>query len=247
MCKYTPGERATKRTRGELAERETKHEQKQENCVYNESAPFVRLVRDVMSETDPALRFTPATLSWLQYIVEQLLINILKAAGQIVKDTTVGPRGGASRATLSYRDLAAVLDTLDVFSCLLPVFDGCAELARDEGKPDGDSGDDAGKKGKAKAKGSGRGQAKAKAKAKGFGRGRATSGGSGAGRPKSKAKASPRGRGKSTGKGSGRGRGKSTAREPVRELQSLYHPIDKEKAKDKGLFAAKYSKDKSVA
>ena len=193
-----------------------------------------------MSEIDSSLRFTPATLSWLQYITEQLLINVLKAAGQIVKDTTVGPRGGASRATLSYRDLAAVLDTLDVFSCV-PVFDGCAELARDEGsKPDGDSGDDASKKGKAKAKGSGRGQAKAKAKAKGSGRGRATSGGSGAGRPKAKAKASPRGRGKSTGKGSGRGRGRSTAREP-------YHPMDKEKAKDKGLFAAKYSKDKSVA
>ena len=99
--KYSPGARATKRTRGELAEREKKHEQKRENCVYNESAPFVRLVRDVMSETDPALRFTPATLSWLQYIVKQLLINILKAAGQIVKDTTVGPR--AAQAEQHFR------------------------------------------------------------------------------------------------------------------------------------------------
>ena len=61
--KYSPGARATKRTRGELAEREKKHEQKRENCVYNESAPFVRLVRDVMSEIDPALHFTVATLS----------------------------------------------------------------------------------------------------------------------------------------------------------------------------------------
>ena len=50
--KYSPGARATKRTRGELAEREKQHEQKRENCVYNESAPFVRLVRDVMSEVD---------------------------------------------------------------------------------------------------------------------------------------------------------------------------------------------------
>ena len=171
---------------------------------------------------------------------------MLKAAGQIVKDTTVGPRGGASRATLSYRDLAAVLDTLDVFSCV-PVFDGCAELARDEGKSDGDSGDDgkpaAKSKAKAKAKSSGRGSggghAKAKVKAKGSGRGRA--------KAKAKAKVSGRGRATSGGRGSGRGRGKSTAGEPVRELQSLYHPIDKEKAKDKGLFAAKYSKDKSDA
>ena len=111
----------------------------------------------------------------------------------------------------------------------------------DEGKPDGDSGDDAGKV-----------RSKAKAKAKGKGASHGKSSGSGAGRPRAKAKASPgkgsgrgRGRGKSTGKGSGRG--KPTVEEPVRDLQSLYHPIDKEKAKDKGLFAAKYSKDKSVA
>ena len=110
-----------------MSERRNTSESK---CVITDHASFVRLVRDVMSGTDSLLRFTPATLSWLQYIVE-----------------------------------------------------------------------------------------------KGSGRGRATSGG----------------------RGSGRGRGKSTAGEPVRELQSLYHPMDKEKAKDKGLFAAKYSKDKSDA
>ena len=155
----------------------------------------------------------------------------------------MGPRGGASRATLSYRDLAAVLDTLDVFSCV-SVFDGCSAVCRDEGKPDGDSRDDAGKKGKPKPAA----KSKAKAKAKGKGASHGKSSGSGAGRPRAKAKASP---GKGSGRGRGRatsgGRGKSTAREPVRDLQSLYHPIDKEKAKDKGLFAAKYSKDKSVA
>ena len=251
--KYSPGERATKRTRGELAERETKHEQKRDNCVYNESAPFVRLVRDVMSEIDSALRFTPATLSWLQYITEQLLINILKAAGQIVKETTVGPKGGASRATLSYRDIAAVLDILDVFSCV-PVLEGCSEAARDEGNPGGgDSRDDGGKKGKPKSAAKNKAKAKAKSSGRGSGgahtksRGR----GSGGGHPKAKAKASAgkgsgRGRaGSGGGSGRGRGRGKSTAREPVRELQSLYHPMDKEKAKDKSsLFAAKFSKDK---
>ena len=163
----------------------------------------------------------------MQYIVEQLLINILKAAGQIVKDTTLGPKGGASRATLSYRDLAAVLDTLDVFSCV-SVFDGCSAVCRDEGKPDGDSRDDAGKKGKPKPAAKSKAKAKAKAKAspgKGSGRGR--------------------GRGTSTGKGSGRG--KPTVEEAVRDLQSLYPPMDEEKAKDEGLFAAKYAKEKSDA
>ena len=252
--KYSPGARATKRTRGELGELEKRHEQKILNCVYNESAPFVRLVRDVMSETEfgSALRFTPATLSWLQYIVEQLLINILKAAGQIVKDTTLGPKGGASRATLSYRDLAAVLDTLEIFSCA-PVLDGCSKAARDEGKSDGDSGDDGGKKGKPKpaAKRKAKGKAKSSGRGSGGAHTKSRGRGSGGGHAKAKAKASAgkgsgRGRaGLGGGSGRGRGRGKSTAREPVRELQSLYHPMDKEKAKDKSsLFAAKFSKDK---
>ena len=246
--KFSPGERETKRTRGELAERETKHEQKRENCVYNETAPFVRLVRNIMSDFDASLLFTPATLSWIQYIMEQLLITLLQTAGRIVKDTTLPPKGGASRATLSYRDLAAALDTLSAFSCV-PVFEGCAELAREAGKADGGSGDSGDKravgskpKAAAKAKAaSGRGASHAKGTSKSSGRGSAKS----KTKAESSGKGSGRGRAKSRGRGAGRGRGKSIAEDPVRELQSLY-AVDKEKAKDKGSFAAKYSKDKSV-
>ena len=183
-----PPGRRTKRSRGELAEKEKKHEERRENCVYNEAAPFGRLVRFCMAAYNRTLKFTPATFSWLQYIVEQILINILTAAGKIVLDTTVGPKGGKPRATLSYRDVAAVLDTLKTFACM-PVLENSSHMRRagrheesDEEDDDEDDPDDGNKK-KSQAKAKGKSKAKAKSKAQ------AKSKSHGSAKPKAKASA----------------------------------------------------------
>ena len=46
--KYSTGVRRDRRDRGTLAARESRHENKIDNCLYNESAPFSRLVREVI-------------------------------------------------------------------------------------------------------------------------------------------------------------------------------------------------------
>ena len=99
-CKsHSPGGVGNKRVRGTRADLETRREQRQAtDCVYNEWAPFARLVRDIMEDHVSGLRFTALTLSWLQYIVESILIKVLRAAGMVVQDTTLGPRGGKPRA-----------------------------------------------------------------------------------------------------------------------------------------------------
>ena len=117
-CKnYKPGDVMNRRARGTRAELETRHENRDSaaDCVYNEQAPFARLVRDIMEDHYRGVRFTPQTLSWLQFLVESILIKILTGAQKIVQDTTIGPRGGKPRATLSYRDIAAVVDTIKIF------------------------------------------------------------------------------------------------------------------------------------
>ena len=101
-----------------------------------------------MEDHVSGLRFTAQTLSWLQYIVEPILIKVLTAAGKVVQDTTLGPRGGKPRATLSYRDIAAVVDSLETFNCV-PVLGGSKELRR-AGSAGGGS-----RRGKGKGRGKG--------------------------------------------------------------------------------------------
>ena len=178
------------RKRGELAEKETKHEQKRENCVYNEAAPFVRLIKWIMGAFNTRLRFTPATLSWLQYVVEQILISVLMAAGKTVEDTTVGVRGGGARATLSYRDLAAVLDTLKIFGCM-QVLENSASMRLagkgDDSSDDESGGDDGSSKNKSKSK-----TEKPTAKAKGKPKAKASS------KTSAPKRSKPKGRAKAT-------------------------------------------------
>ena len=80
--KYSPGARRGRRDRGTLASLESRHENKQDHCLYNESAPFIRLVREIIGRYNGFLRFSPQALSGTQYVTEQILINILRAAGK---------------------------------------------------------------------------------------------------------------------------------------------------------------------
>ena len=177
-CKsYSPGGRGSKRKRGKKAELEARHENKQDSCLYNETAPFTRLVREIMMRHHANLRFTPPALSATQYVVEQLLINILQAAGKVVEDTTVGPRGGSPRATLSYRDIAAVVNTLKIFPNCMPVL-GNSDAAREAGRqpPAPGDGDDGGRGGRGRGSGRGRGRSRGDGRGRGSGDGKGRGG-----------------------------------------------------------------------
>ena len=158
-CKaYSPGRVVNRRVRGTRADLETQHENRYSaaDCVYNEQLPFARLVRDIMENHYRGVRFTRQTLSWLQYMAEFFLIKVLTAAGKIVQDTTIGPRGGKSRAALSYRDVAAVVDTLQLFPSCVPVFGDSREILR-AGQAGGGR---EGRRGEGRGKGRGRGRGK---------------------------------------------------------------------------------------
>ena len=78
-CKaYSPGRVVNRRVRGTRADLETQHENRYSaaDCVYNEQLPFARLVRDIMENHYRGVRFTPQTLSWLQYMAEFFLIKV---------------------------------------------------------------------------------------------------------------------------------------------------------------------------
>ena len=231
-CKnYKPGDVMNRRARGTRAELETRHENRDSaaDCVYNEQAPFARLVRDIMEDHYRGVRFTPQTLSWLQFLVESILIKILTAAHKIVQDTTVGPRGGKPRATLSYRDIAAVVDTIKIFPNCVPVLDDSKEVrragsagrrrkGRGKGRGRGGGGDDEdGDDGDGGKGGRGRGRG-GRERGRGGSRGRGRAGNEGG-------TASGRSRGGRGSRGGGRGSGRAgTSARPRAKSKSTGRP-----------------------
>ena len=208
-CKaYSPGRVVNRRVRGTRADLETQHENRYSaaDCVYNEQLPFARLVRDIMENHYRGVRFTPQTLSWLQYMAEYFLIKVLTAAGKIVQDTTVGPRGGKSRATLSYRDVAAVVDTLQLFPSCVPVFGDSREIRR-AGQAGGGR---EGRRGEGRGKGRGRGRGRGRGPGGGEDDDEGGDEGGGDGGPDARGRGGGRrgsgGRGRSSEDGRGRGR-----------------------------------------
>ena len=208
-CKaYSPGRVVNRRVRGTRADLETRHENRYSaaDCVYNEQLPFARLVRDIMENHYRGVRFTPQTLSWLQYMAEYFLIKVLTAAGKIVQDTTVGPRGGKSRATLSYRDVAAVVDTLQLFPSCVPVFGDSREIRR-AGQAGGGR---EGRRGEGRGKGRGRGRGRGRGPGGGEDDDEGGDEGGGDGGPDARGRGGGRrgsgGRGRSSEDGRGRGR-----------------------------------------
>ena len=63
-CKsYSAGQRREKRDRGARAKLETRHENKDLSCVYNETAPFARLVHEIVARCHGDWCFCPQALS----------------------------------------------------------------------------------------------------------------------------------------------------------------------------------------
>ena len=100
------------------ADLETQHENRNTaaDCVYNEQLPFARLTRDIMEGHYRGVGFTPQALSWLQFMVEFLLIKVSIVSGKIVKDITIGPR--------------RFCGTLQRFPNCVPVFGDSREILR---------------------------------------------------------------------------------------------------------------------
>ena len=110
--------------RGSVARDEIKHEQANGfDCVYLEKLPFARLLRAVMQDgSHPALKFQPRVVSWIQFVVESLLITILRHTGQLVREISKGhAKAGTKprREAINARDLAAQVDILKESSPIL--------------------------------------------------------------------------------------------------------------------------------
>ena len=97
---------------------EIRHEEANSfDCVYLEKLPFARLLRAVVQGgTHPALKFQPRVVSWIQFVVEQLLITILRHTGHLVreihKEHASQPGTKPERKAINARDLAAQVDIL---------------------------------------------------------------------------------------------------------------------------------------
>ena len=103
--------------RGSVARDEIKHEQANSfDCVYLEKLPFARLLRAVVQDgAHPVLKFQPRVVSWIQFVVESLLITILRHTGQLVREISKGhakPGTKPKREAINARDLAAQVDIL---------------------------------------------------------------------------------------------------------------------------------------
>jgi len=168
--------------RGSTAEKEAKHESKHEDCLYNEGAPFLRLVRAAMHEQHTDVRFTASALSYTQFVVESLLIKILRMAGSLVKELTAGPRGGKGRATVNQKDVLAAVRVLKECTPLLKGFVEEIKVAKDPGPIDDAPGAASGRGGR----GRGRGRGGSSSRGGGRARGGTSSRGSGRARGNSR-------------------------------------------------------------
>ena len=106
-----------KASRGNLAKKEIAHEQAQEDCLYLQRAPFLRLLRDILESRTAArtmLKVTPRVATWAQFVVESLLIKLLREAGELVREITKGhgEKAKSKRVAINARDIRAVADIL---------------------------------------------------------------------------------------------------------------------------------------
>ena len=103
--------------RGSVARDEIKHEQTNGfDCVYLEKLPFARLLRAIVQDgSHPALKFQPRVVSWIQFVVESLLITILRHTGQLVREISKGHAKlgtNPKREAINARDLQAQIEIL---------------------------------------------------------------------------------------------------------------------------------------
>ena len=104
------GAKKRKSVRGNLAKREITHENRQDDCVYMERAPFVRLCRHMVTQRRANTRMTSEAFSWLQFIIESLLISLLRDAGTLATEITKGHTLNAKskRIAVNARDIQTV-------------------------------------------------------------------------------------------------------------------------------------------
>ena len=109
------GGKGAKKGRGTLAAKEIKHEARNEDCVYTQRAPFIRLLKNIIANS--AIRVSPEAVSWIQFIIEALLIDLLHKTGFVVEEITKGHTedtarkpAKAKRNMINARDLKACVE-----------------------------------------------------------------------------------------------------------------------------------------
>ena len=146
---------APRARRGNTAVSEIEHENRpgRDDCVYFERYPFARLVREIVGNYKTDVKISASALSWIQFIVENHLIGILKNTCALVKD--ISKSSGRVRVAINVKDVRAVCDVLRRY---VPVMNGTMpdlpEEEEEDGDEDGDENDDDdGKPARATAKG----------------------------------------------------------------------------------------------
>ena len=92
---------------------EIEHEAKNTDCVYTQRLPFIRLLKDILGRHGET-RVSPESASWIQFIIETLLIDLLHKTGYVVQQVSKGhtedkPSRPASpkRKAINARDIQA--------------------------------------------------------------------------------------------------------------------------------------------
>ena len=163
------GARDARAKRGTVAQKEIEHEANNTDCVYTQRLPFIRLLKDLLGRHGET-RVSPEAVSWMHFIIESLLIDLLHKTGYVVQQVTKGhaedkPSRPASpkRKAINARDIQACVQ---VFKHCWPILAGKQKALKPAEK---------GRRGGVSRVGGGRGRG-------GGGRGRGGSGSGGRGR-----------------------------------------------------------------
>ena len=181
---------APRAKRGHTAAAEIEHENRddRDSCVYMERYPFAILVREIVSDYKKDVKISATALSWIQFVVEQHLISILKHTCALVKE--ISRSSGRVRVAINVKDVRSIINMLKRY---VPLMNGTMpdlpEESEEEDEEDEDDDDDdkpprkkktsmkgRPKSPKPKAKPKTKAKAKAKAKAKGGSSGKRRSG-----------------------------------------------------------------------
>ena len=81
--------RGARAKRGTVAQKEIEHEANNTDCVYTQRLPFIRLLKDILGRHGE-IRVSPESASWIQFIIETLLIDLLHKTGYVVQQVSKG-------------------------------------------------------------------------------------------------------------------------------------------------------------
>ena len=119
--------RGARAKRGTGAQKEIEHEANNSDCVYTQRLPFIRLLKDLLGRHG-GTKVSPESASWIQFIIESLLIDLLHKTGYVVQQITKGhaedkPSRPASpkRKAINARDIQACVQ---IFKHCWPILAG---------------------------------------------------------------------------------------------------------------------------